>query len=197
MKTSTLLPLLGLVAGCGDGIVTDDYRGEPLFEMRGKIVTLIMMSPVEGQRYRAAAFWIRSSTTTAPSTLVEQASVSTEILLSGDFSLVFFRPPPDDAFSEADAQLAAGLALLYRDADLDGRYTEGTDELLGGTLRHGFFYAREPIDDGPLGRSIPAGFSSATLPLLCAGQRDGDPPASDEVELIIPGSVPPEAITCL
>lgn len=172
MKKTLALALL--LASCGDPLVEDGYRGEPLFLVRGQVATLQVGAGPESL-YRGAVFWM----TGAPreERLVEQASVATNLILPDMFDVLFFRPPEARHFVSADPPYAAGVLVVYRDNDADRIYTEGVDVVLGSSEQNGFVYSPEGIDldrSPAEGRGIAPGFAVIPFPPRCP-QRPGQP----------------------
>jgi hypothetical protein len=158
--------LLGLVACTPGGAVGPGYRGEPLFTVRGQLVT---PGPVPTAPIRLAIAWYPDeSSSTAPRAIVTQ-----EVVYEGRFPLnygfSFFTVPPRGVLVEhrdgAEVTKAAfGVLLAYEDVDGDGQLDSipagggAVDRVLGTSV--GDTYNGAPADspvwvayvEGPPGR---------------------------------------------
>lgn len=153
--------------GCGDALVSGDYRGEPIFKVEGQITAI---TPLQGALADAdlsiSLFWSPLKDPTAPNQeLFEQKSVSTTVRFPATFQLRVFEPPGDDYFASADASWVAGLLLVYVDSDADGLF-DGSEPLVGGMRGRGLLYARTALAgaDSPTGVPLAAGFNVIDLP---------------------------------
>ncbi len=138
-----------LLAGCGEGLVDPDYRGEPLFRLEGQIRSVVELPPeVREAPIRASVFWNPEVRPGAPARLLEQASTSAEVRFPATFVMTFFRPPEPQHFAAVQPPQAVGLILVYADLDADGRYDPERDRLVGGTREIGVLYTPPATGDG-------------------------------------------------
>lgn len=178
------LHLLALSA-CGDPLVDDQYRGEPIFVVQGRIESFTAPAGIRFEDYQtlAALFWVTDLNSSGA--FVEQSSVSTRVSFPATFELqVFEAPRPEHFLTLADGtRLAFGALLVYIDVDGNGHYSDG-DRLIGGSGRTGLLYAESevPISNGLISVFVPAGFSVRRLDYLC-GQTPPEPDPVVEYEL--------------
>lgn len=189
---------LVLVASCGDPLLDDGYRGEPLFSLGGKVAST-GEQPDYDAPLRAGVFWLPYDPTTLGAAfaertpierldriegvpegagLVEQGAVSLDVRFPGTFEINVFAPPPPAA-KLGDGPLRYGVVLLYEDRDGDGHL--GADERIGGATGQLVVYSDRPLaadaPDNPLDRAVQPGYLEVTLPLRC-----GAPPPAYEVD---------------
>lgn len=125
--------LAPLLAGCGE-LAGADWRGERLFTISGDVLSLDPWS-LQGN-LRVALFWAWDDEHP-----VEQ-SVVVDTSFPAHYELEVYAWPPEESMFQApwsSVPLAAGVPLLYDDADLDGRYDEG-EALVGGPQDAGVLY---------------------------------------------------------
>lgn len=161
-------PVLLFAVGCGDALVTADYRGEPIISLEGRI--LDFSNAEVGETLRASIFWPRSDTTRAsPTSLVEQTSIETRVTFPATFEINVFELPPLERLPPRPFHI--GIVLVYSDTNGDGRFSEG--ELRGGSADLALMHTLEPIprEASPTGLPIARGFSVVHLPLACGFER--------------------------
>lgn len=131
-----------LVTACTPGAVGPSYRGEPLFTVKGQLVT---SGPAPTAPIRLAVAWYPSEDApTAPRALVTQ-----DVEYQGSFPLnytfSFFEPPPDGVLAETvtngvTARTAFGVLMAYEDTNGNGRLDSipkggsAVDRVLGTSL---------------------------------------------------------------
>jgi hypothetical protein len=178
---SWLAVLALFTARCGDPLVPDGYRGEPLFELEGQLVSLTELGPLAEGTPRVGLFWSPTGDTReAPAQLVEQRSATIDVTFPAAFKVRLFESPPPAAFA-ARAELAVGVLLVYLDADENGRFDPAGDRLLGGDDRGAVLFAPAALgaEASPTGRPLQAGFTYVRLPLPCA-PPEALPPSGGE-----------------
>lgn len=176
-----------MVAGCGDGLLGQGYRGEPRFAYAGRLATS-GGEPRSAHPLRAGIFWLPYDPTArwvegseatlidgferlglpASARLVEQRSISVAVAFPGDFALNVFADPPAEAHV-AENGISYGVLLVYADRDGDGAFDEG--ELAGGGPSQMVYFARRAMAaddaDNPLERAVAPGYGLIELPLRC------------------------------
>ena len=180
MKRMLVLAFLAL--SCGDPIVDNTYRGEPIWFVEGTINAPDKLDGLSlGDEVRASLFWIPNLSVQDQPVLVEQSSVTAEVRFPATFEVRVFEPPSVTHFVAFDDRYAAALLLIYIDEDLDGVYS-ARDRVVGGTLNKVLLFARSevPAEESPTNAQIPIGFSLVQPPLNCpqtaAGGREMPPP---------------------
>jgi hypothetical protein len=163
-----------MLAGCGDALVTSDFRGDPVFTVEGR-VTDIRYDFRSGEQLRASVFWsLASDTTVDPAQLSEQTSVAVRVTFPSAFKINLF-DPPDESLLAQGRPYWAGQIMVYEDEDENARFSPG--ELRGGASYSALLYATRALNEGesPTGQSLDAGFTLVNLPLPCT-TREGPPP---------------------
>jgi hypothetical protein len=160
---------------CGDGLVEEGYRGEPVATFTGHFTDEQARGAFRGvPQLRAALFWSPNGTASDADLegLVEQTSTSMPAEIPGDFLLNVFEPPGDEHLSRgADGgSTGYGVArlLVYLDEDEDG--LRSADEGFWGHLQNeAVVYAERalPAGDAPTRPALDAGFHVVSLPLPC------------------------------
>ncbi|MCA9539351.1 MAG: hypothetical protein KC620_10720 [Myxococcales bacterium] len=188
MRPCLLAAALAVTVGCGDGLLDQQYQGEPMFTFAGQVAS-DGAQPVYVAPLRAAVFWLPYDPTQlgaafaertpidrldrlpgldANAHLVEQATIAVAVRFPGVFSINIFAPPPAEAIA-TDARLRFGVVLLYEDRDGDERMTPG--EVVGAAPRQLVLFADQDLaaDDthNPTGAALPAGYAAVDLPLRC------------------------------
>jgi hypothetical protein len=167
--------LLGLGLACGDPLVSDGYRGEPLFRFRGRVESYESLG-TETPILRVSLFWSPRGLTQVPAReLREQPSTSVSVSFPATFEVRVFQPPEaEDLVEVAPGEPRWGLALVlvYRDLDGDGRFTPDhvPSELMGGAADRALVYAPEALagERSPTGQPLPRGFTLVSLPIDCS-----------------------------
>jgi hypothetical protein len=171
-----LLPLALALISCGDPLVDNTYRGEPIWFVEGTINAPEKLDDdlSLGDDVRASLFWIPNLSVLDQPVLVEQSSVTAEVRFPATFEVRVFEPPDVSHFVNFDDRYAAALLLIYVDKNLDGFYG-AADQVVGGTLNKVLLFAREtvPAEASPTGEPIPVGFSLGQPPLVCPQTASG------------------------
>ncbi len=178
--------LLGAL-GCGDGLLGEQYRGEPRFSYAGQMATA-GGEPLYTHPLRTGIFWLPYDPTAlaledseatlidgferlglAPgAALIEQSSIAVDVAFPGYFELNVFAEPPADAYV-AENGVSYGVLLIYEDTNENGVFDEG--ELAGGGPSQMVYFAREAMAESaaenPLERTVSAGYGLIELPLRC------------------------------
>ncbi len=172
-------PLAGvLLIGCGDALVTQDYRGVPLFTIEGRVTDIRYEFQV-GEQLQASVFWsLAGDTTINPADLVEQTAVAVRVTFPAAFRINLF-DEPDPELVNANRLYWLGQIMVYEDEDQNGRFSPG--ELRGGASYSALLFAAHPLlrDESPTGQALPAGFTVVNLPLPCS-VPDVTPPVQGE-----------------
>lgn len=127
---------------CGQPLVTGDYRGEPLLELQGRIVTEAGASTDASGELRVAIFWLRSVESAQEEGLSGQATEQPVVLQShfpARYAITLYAPPAGvelQTVPGGSGEIAFALLLLYVDQDGDGAFARGVDRLAGGTERY-------------------------------------------------------------
>lgn len=167
------LGVMVAIAGCGEPLVDERYRGEPIFTARGQIDAQATATSFVDGVLRASIFW--QTSLEKDGRLVEQLSLSTRVEFPSTIEVQVFYPPSRAYFVESTttAPYAVGFLLLYVDVDEDRRFQEGRDRFVGGDLRNSFLYSPQRVtaDRSPTGTALSAGFSLVNLTTLCNWRR--------------------------
>lgn len=169
MRRAAVLFALAAWVGCGDALVDERYRGEPIFKAKGTIDAQAAASSFVDGTVRASIFW-----QTEGGALMEQQSLSTQVEFPSSIEVLVFYPPPHQALVKAaSSSYAVGMVLLYVDLDGDRRFDDGQDRFVGGDTRNGFLYspAQASAEASPTGTALAAGFSLVNLTTLCNWRR--------------------------
>jgi hypothetical protein len=162
------------LAGCGDPLVSAEYRGEPILRLVGRIASLRGGTTIgTDEAALVSMFWNTDLTATSPA-LVEQRSVSTNVEFPNAFEVLVFDPPAEEHLLTSDARLGVGFLLVYVDRDGD-RTFGAADTIIGGNVIKALVWAVEDLDAtaSPFGTAIPTGFSLVNLPTAeCAMPPD-------------------------
>ncbi len=172
MALLRILSLL-LLAACGDALVAEDYRAEPLHDFSGSL--RYYNPPVRDLLFeveeitRVALFWGAAEADFGG--LVEQHETGRLVEVPGLLRYPLFdRPPAARLQGPQGARYALGRPLAYADRDGDGRYGEG-DGLIGQSEGRAVLYAPRALgaEASPTGHPLAAGFTLITLPIpsLC------------------------------
>ncbi len=164
------LGFFSLGSGCGDGLVGEEYRGEPLFQFKGIIFSIMDQLPDE-DLIRVAIAWIpRGEGLDLEEGVIDQNSISMTIQFPSSLDVNIFSPPGLEAFGEK-TDYAWGYVIVYEDFNENRRFEP--DELLGGSPNRGLLYApfEIPAARSPTGGILPQGFSLLHLPFECGLER--------------------------
>ena len=161
--------------GCGEALVDDAYRGDPLLTVRGQISQVRGALALEND-LRVAVFWSPTGSTAIDDTLVEQSDVSVELQFPALFEINLFAPPSGIAWRDG-GPVHVGLVLIYDDANRNGRFERG--ELQGGARNLALLFAERDAtaDESPTGRPQAQGVSLARMPLRCEPVENETPDA--------------------
>jgi hypothetical protein len=164
------LACLLLASACDQPLMGEDYRGEPVFTVRGQVYSYLADQDGDGD-FRISLFWSPKGETRLPvSDLIEQTSASVSVEFPSGFEINVFHPP-EGRMLVADGSYGLALVLVYRDHNGNGRFDqEGQDEsLAGGSTYRIILYAPEPLgpEQSPTGLDLPQGFSVVPIPLAC------------------------------
>jgi hypothetical protein len=159
-----------VLMGCGDGLVTEDYRGDALFTLAGQVIVLPEAPPTD--TVRISVMWI------APDGKV--TSEQSEELITefpAQYWLTLFVPPPDEALNDAPAGVhARGAVVLFLDENGDDRWDPLQEPTVGSSVVE-LAYLPEPILE------FEAGFH------VLEGSPPGAPPDWEKQSSMDPSSV--------
>ncbi|MEM6531354.1 MAG: hypothetical protein AAF654_01955 [Myxococcota bacterium] len=157
-----LIALVLVLAGCGDPLVGERYRGEALFVVAGQVQNNNedLNFPVE---VRLAVFWNQDLSGTA---LMEQPATATDVMNPSQYELVLVETPRASERLNGGA-LAVGFIGAYEDTDGDGRKSDAESFL--GLAIPALIWAETPLSalETPFPVPIEAGFQVVGMPLLC------------------------------
>ena len=159
-----------LLFGCGDALVDDSYRGEPLTQIKGQLRSFEPGRPSSNQFY-VSVFWSTSGLPVIDTTqLVEQDSVGVKLEFPNSFLLnVFDVPTAAGQVVSVDGKMNywLGMLLIYEDVNGDQRFD--SSELRGGAEDTILIYSKTGLDaaSSPTGRRLSAGYQVMRLPISC------------------------------
>jgi hypothetical protein len=161
---------LAALAGCGDALVDNEYRGVAIWQLVGDAVEHEGGRPEETKNLRVAIFWSPGGPTVSePGRYSEQPSTSVAVQLPSPFVLNIFEPPgPEHRVQAEGGAYALGRLLAYADRDRDGR--RGPQEpFVGLEVPYAILYAERALPQGrtPTSGALAAGFHRVLLPQLC------------------------------
>jgi hypothetical protein len=159
-------------AGCGDGVIDNQYRGPSLWQYGGG--TSRSGSEADGDDpLRVAMFWNpQGEIGTDPTRYVEMLASASSTRVGDPFLLNLYEYPAAEHFARTASGLSRGFAvgriLVYIDRDRDGRYS-AVDQFTGVLPNVAFLYvpAFLPAWASPTGLALSAGFFSVMLPQRC------------------------------
>ncbi len=164
------LALLALSTGCGE-LAEEDYLGEPLLTLEGDVVLdgLINLDP---DQLKVALFWSGPN-----GELLAEQAVFTEAEFPAHYRIELFHPPAPEVMLNLGAmdgwRAAVGHPLIYLDADGDGTWSPGLEQLVGGSLDTVVLYNQSAPYDARLGtpdaRDFGTGFQRMTPPVEVCG----------------------------
>jgi hypothetical protein len=161
MNTRTLLiavfgVLVFLMTACGTRLVDGEYRGEPLLAIEGSMVVrtegATEAETAELERslgaLRVALFWSRHAVGPGdPAVSLVEQQVATDANFPVRYSIEVYRPPPEFMLTPApeggSGRYAVALVMVYLDSDGDGKWSPGTDRLIGGARDRAILYTPE------------------------------------------------------
>ena len=164
------LPMIVLL-GCGDALVDQTYRGEPIIRLEGQLRSFEPARPTTNAFY-VSVFWsVNGETIIEPSMLVEQDSVGVKVEFPNSFLLNVFDVPPDSAKVSAPIKGTdywLGMILIYEDVNGNGKFDSA--ELRGGAEDTILIYTKSGISASlsPTGRKLSGGYQVMRLPISCA-----------------------------
>lgn len=167
--SKALLLMTLVLTTCGDPLVGEDYRGEPLFRFSGQIGFYDSSSKTE-YNPRLSIFWSKTGDTQVDiDELIEQPSASVNVSFPAEFEVLVFSPPEKKHMVNDAYGLA--LILIYNDVDKNGWFNpqnEG-EMIIGGSPDRILLYAPSRIDaaQSPVSIALPKGFSVLWLPVQC------------------------------
>ncbi len=165
-ETICLLAFALLPSGCGGSLVDDSYRGQPIFQLTGRIHDVQLAK--RSQDLKAAIFWTQTATSsTHPDGLREQQAEQVQVTFPAQFEVNIFTPPLQ-AWKPAESPFWLGFLLIYEDTDGSGNYSQ-PGELRGGADQTAIIYTQEniPAENSLTGAPLPKGFSKVLIPLGC------------------------------
>lgn len=122
--------LLASLAGCGDPIAGDGYRGEPLLTLQGEVLNAEPLGALDGQP-SVAVFWSAGPDREGAA---EQA-VEVETRFPAFYELNLYLPPPGEVIHDSGrgdgAVGTSGVVLLYVDEDADGAWSREDEPVIG------------------------------------------------------------------
>jgi hypothetical protein len=179
VKVRAAVALLVTANACGDALVDEAYRGEPLGTFPALVSDQGEGMDVRGRDLRAALFWDPTGgLATDVSTLVEQSSTAVPLRVPSQLDLHVFEPPgPEHMVQAGPAAGVYGLGhlLAWRDADGDGRRGPA-EPFVGEVRRQAILYATTAVraQDVGMRTDVPVGLHGVYLPLPC-GRPDPEP----------------------
>jgi hypothetical protein len=172
--------LLSLVAGCGEGLIDREYRGIPIFQIKGNLSA--SDGTESGAPMRIALFYSPDALTQkadsegamrlALSQLIEDTGTTITVQAGQSYTLNIYEPPAPQlrarSPSGGDAGFAAGRIMAYLDENRDGR-RQPEEPFLGTEPSAAYIHVPSPLpsEQSPTQRSLPAGFFQLLLPQLC------------------------------
>ena len=117
------------LAACGDGLVDDQYAGEPLIEVSGQVRSEIAQDFPEEALHLAILWEVHK-----PGDFSYQPELTVRTTFPARYTLSLYEIPPDEVWVEAmeGGRFALGAVVLYLDTDGDVRMDPG-EPMLGGT----------------------------------------------------------------
>jgi hypothetical protein len=165
-----LLLALAALAGCGDPLVDEQYRGVPIWSLRGDVVEHEGGLPPDVANLRVALFWSPGGPQDNDLTHhVEQVATSLPVQLPSPFLMNIFAPPGPEHLVRAPAG-AHGIARIaaYADRNRNGR-RDADEPFAGLEVPRAVLYAPAPLAAGqaPTSGALAAGFHLLLLPQTC------------------------------
>jgi hypothetical protein len=167
MRRGVVFSAAYIFAACGEPLLPEGFRGEPILQFEGLILQGISTDPLK-EELSAAIFWsIEDGVGDHPRDLVEQTSIEVGVRFPAVFTINVFDIPRDPRLAAGDPAYELGRLLVYSDLDRDGAMSEG--ELRGGAPLNAFLYLAEdlPADRSPTVRPLDAGFHIVDAPQPC------------------------------
>ena len=162
-----LFGVLVLAGSCGDALVGESYRGQPLFRIETELVRTTAIRSSD-KPFRVSVFWTKNGDTdVSAGNLVEQPSVAVDLAFPGRFKINIFQPPAGEGLLAVEGH-RVGLLLIYEDLDEDGRYDHG--ELRGGAFDRVLLHVPAAVEAASsiTGERLAAGYNLARNPILCS-----------------------------
>lgn len=162
------------LAGCGDALVGEAYRGPVVARIEG-IYAQPHMNVEDRDRLRLAVFWAPGGEfETDGDALIEHRASTTGVGDGFRFVLTVHDEPESEHLTETPEGGVYGVGLLVVYDDLNRNNRRDADEpIVGGAGNHALLWVPEALsaDRAPRGRAIPAGMHVVKTPTEC-----GSPP---------------------
>lgn len=181
-----------VVAGCGDPLVDNQYRGVRIWQTSGGFSGLLDSS-LTGQPLRLALFYTPDLTGDVdPARLVEHRGASTDVQLGVGYTLGMFEPPGEALMVRntdgSSAGYAIGRLIAYADTNRDGRRQSG-EPIVGiePTAAYAYLPSALSADRTPTRDGLPEGMTPLLIPQPCESLGlPRPPPASDPGDCGVP-----------
>lgn len=115
---------------CGDGLVSGDWRGEPLITVGGDVLVRESLGDLDGD-VAVAALWNGGRDTVD----IADQSVDATLQFPSRYTLRFYQPPPPEVRNAApdgsDSLFAMAVLVLFEDLDADQNLDLGAEIVLG------------------------------------------------------------------
>lgn len=174
------------LGGCGDPLVSTDYKGEPLLRVEGNIVlqdNLASQDLGSLGRLQVALFWLSSLQPSADtlSFRAEAGGVAQGLASPARYAFDLYHPPSDAALiTMPDTTQQVGLALVLLFDDLNGDGLRQDDEpFVGGTRDMMLLYTASSLTSDLISEPLAPGFHllSQALSTSGIGASSSSPPA--------------------
>lgn len=170
---ATFAPLLLIVAGgCGDPQLSANYRGEPLWTLRGQ-TTVAGGNFDTSQKIRMALFFSPEGREVIDTDRwVEHLGSAVALQVPSLWDLNVFEPPgPEHMLRNpdgSDAGFAVARLMVYTDLNDDGLHQNG-EPFISIAPPIAIYYVRDPLPAATTETvySLPAGFSQTLVPQPC------------------------------
>jgi hypothetical protein len=155
------------LAGCGDPLVSGQYRGTPLLQVEGNLYATSqeVLEQTRDKDIKVTLFWAASRQQYLRDlSLIAEQGVLTEADLPARYRLTAFSPPQLQPEDPTQTQWWIGLILLYEDSDHDGTWDGAGEALVGGATGQVLVYATAPWAPQELAPYITVTGGQTTLP---------------------------------
>lgn len=130
--------------------------------------------------FRLGIFWAQG--TGAP--VVQQFGLTVSDF-PAQYGVTIYAPPPQAVLQPAEeGRYALGLLIVYLDQDLDGRFSQGTDPVVGGADGRAVVYTPEGLSDERFG-SLDAGYHRMSIVSICTPDGGELLAESDSTDMIL------------
>ena len=180
------LVLTSATTGCGDALLDDQFRGTPIWQLKGEI-RQGEEATADLSALRVALFWSPGGAQeNVLERYVEQTTTSVPISLTLTYVLNVFQPPGPEHQVQAQVQgqaagatYAVGRLLAYTDTNRNRR-RDADEPIVGQNPPRALLWAAAPLDAGqsPTRNPLPAGFSTVLLPQRCDAQLPATTPGT-------------------